>query len=357
MYNKDELVELLNIPKISSDRQYWLVRTDGGNLWEQFKANSFFAIGWNEVDISKIEQANTDPKTDEELRTTIRMNYDVAQPGKVINTIRRFFYDIKVGDIVMLPSEGSNLITFGEISSDAYTYEPTDQEIDEGSCDFKKRRNFKFLKDVNRKELDPLLFKMFQAHQTISSANSYASVIDRTLENLYIKDDIVHLKVDVKVQDDVKAKDLLALQNLILNCEGCEVSDDMVMKINIQSNGFIELITNNLGNILTALTILQITIGGGKIKDFEIPGILSFIKSCKDSKLEREKFELEKNKHEFEKQNEIVKNIREIYGDKIKHLNIETPNEVLAAIVEVNRNLNPEISQTLEDCSERNTEQ
>lgn len=356
MYNKEELIELLNIPKISSDRQYWLVRTDGGNLWEQFKADSFIAIGWNKIDISKIEESQTKPEVENELRNIIKMNYEITQPGKVINTIRRFFYDIKEGDIVMLPSECSNIITFGEISSDAYTYEPTEQEIDEGSCDYKKRRNFKFLKDVNRRDLDPLLFKMFQAHQTISNANSYSSVIDRTLENLYIKNNIVHLKVDVKVEEDVKAKDLLALQNLILNCEGCEVSDDMVMKINIQSNGFIELITNNLGSILTAIVILQIVIGGGKIKDYEIPGILSFIKSCKDSKLEREKFELEKSKYEFEKQNEIVKNIKDIHGDKIRHLNIETPNEVLAAIVEVNRHLNPEMLQTEEDDSKEDIE-
>lgn len=348
MYSKQELVELLNIPKISSDRQYWLVRTDGGNLWEQFKANSFFAIGWNEVDISKIEQANTDPKVDYELRNIIKMNYDVAQPGKVISTIKRFFYDIKEGDIVMLPSEGSNIITFGEISSHAYTYEPTDEEIDEGSCDFKKRRNFKFLKDVNRKDLDPLLFKMFQAHQTISSANSYASVIDRTLENLYIKDGILHLKIDVKVPDDIKAKKILALQNIILNSPGCEVSDDIIMKISIQSDGFIELITSSITDILTALAIIQIFIGGAKINDYEIPGILSFIKSCKDMKLEKEKFEFEKTKHKFEKETEIVNHIKDIYGDKIKDLNIETPNEVLAAIIEVNKNLNPEIAQTLD---------
>ena len=49
---------------------------------------------------------------------------------------------------------------------------------------------------------------MFQAHQVISSANNYASVIDRTLESIYIKDGISHLKIDVKTKDPIKGKSL-----------------------------------------------------------------------------------------------------------------------------------------------------
>lgn len=156
---------------------------------------------------------------------------------------------MKIGDIVMIPSGSSNIISFGEIVSDLYLYELTEEDIDEERCEYVKRREVMWLKDIYRNDLDPLLFKMFQTHHTIVNVENYADVIDRTLENFYIKDNIAHLKIDVKTKDNIKGKKLYILQKMVFYSK-LEESDDLEMKINVQSPDFLGLITTNLWDVI-----------------------------------------------------------------------------------------------------------
>lgn len=347
MYNNEELLEYFNIPIINNGRQYWLVRTDGGNLWEQFKAEGFIGIGWNEFsDSNKFLHIDENKELEKQIRESIRNEYKVDKPGLIINSIKRFSVQMKIGDIVMIPSSSSNIISFGEIVSDLYLYELTEEDIDEERCEYVKRREVRWLKDIYRNDLDPLLFKMFQTHHTIVNAENYADVIDRTLENIYIKDNIAHLKIDVKTKDNIKGKKLYMLQKMVFDSK-LEVSDDLEMKINVQSPGFLELITTNLWDVIKISFAVSIILGGGKGFGIEIPGLISIFNKLNENRREDKKLELEQQK-------EIYVEIKEMYGDSLKSLNVESPNIFLKEIKFVGDSLNPEIST--DESRENNSE-
>lgn len=337
MIDNEVLDNIFNIPVIKSDRRYWLIRTDGGQYWEQFKEDNFVSIGWNDYcNMDEYKEKISSPENESILKEDIRSKYETEQPGKILNTIKRFMFDLNIGDIVMIPSANSLIISFGEIVSDCYCYELTDSDIDNEKCDHLKRRNVRWIKDVYRSNIDPLLFKIFYAHQTISNADDYDYVIDRTLHNIYVKNNITHLKVNVKTKDQIKGKTLYNFQKLVYDSE-LDTSDDLEMKINVQSPGFIEFISLHRWDIVIISFAITVIVGGGKFLGFELAGIIDAIN--KISKNNREK-----DQHEFEKQKEIFNILKEQYGDDLKKLDIETDNIFLTALMDVNQALNPEIS-------------
>lgn len=330
--NEKMLVDKLNIPIINKDRRYWLVRTDSGTLWEQFKSEDFIGINWNEFsDIELLEKCKVDKNVEAEIKKEIQQIYDVEHGGRILNQINRFVFDLNIGDIVMIPSQNSSIISFGEVASDVYKYELTDEDIDNEYCDFIKRRDIKWLKDISKKDLDPMLFKMLQAHQTISNADSYAHEIDRALELLYIKDEKIHLTIMVKAQGEIKGKDLYALQKLVYDCIGVD-EESLDMKINVQSPGPIEFITNNIWDIVKILFVVNIIIGGGKGLGFEIPGILHWYHTLNQAKkqndIEERKMKLEENKFEYEKEKDKYDVLIKEFKDNLDRLELELPNNI-----------------------------
>lgn len=336
--NERILIDKLNIPIINKGRRYWLVRTDSGTLWEQFKSEDFIGINWNEFsDIELLEKCKNDKNIECEIKKKIQEIYNVDQGGRILNQINRFIFDINIGDIVMIPSQNSSIISFGEVTSDIYKYELTDEDIDNEYCDFIKRRDIKWIKDISKKDLDPMLFKMMQAHQTISNADSYAHEIDRALELLYIKDKNVHLTIMVKTQGNIKGKDLYAIQKLVYDCLDVD-GDILSMKINVQSPGPIEFISTHIWDIVKILFAVSIIIGGGKGLGFEIPGLLhwyhTLTQAKKQSDIEERKMKLEEDKFEYEKEQEKEKyeKLIEEFKDSLNKLELELPNNVISNI-------------------------
>ena len=57
LLNKKDLNEILDIPTISSSRKYWLIRSNSGEFWGDFKENSFVAFGHNNYTYEFIKNA------------------------------------------------------------------------------------------------------------------------------------------------------------------------------------------------------------------------------------------------------------------------------------------------------------
>lgn len=238
-------VPIVNIPE---ERNYWLVRTEAGNYYSEFYHEDFIGIGWTEIkkwDIASL--------MDEELMNEhIQVCYPDKQAGRILGQIKRFVLEMKPGDIVLIPSESSRHITFGKIESDVYDENVKLDDILEGVCPFIKRRKVTWEKTVSRDELDPYLYKLLNSHHTITSANDYASFIDRTLNSFYIKDGMGHLVLNVKTREKISGMDLLTVVNSTLNLASVlnEVSEegptydkrDIELKISVQSPGLIEFI-------------------------------------------------------------------------------------------------------------------
>ena len=307
----------LPVVKIDESRNYWLVRTKAGKYFEEFFSEDFIAVGWNEF--SNMDDLENKP--DEVLKTQIKEIYpDKEQPGRILNQIKRFLFEIKPGDIVMIPSQNSSLIRFGQITGEPFLRNVSETQIDEGVCPYKKSRHVKWLKTVKRYDLDPYLYRMMQAHQTVSKANDYAHFIDRTLHSFFIKNNTAYIVFDITKDDNIAAFDLVNFVNsivdlvpLVNDLKGIEneknyTKADLDLKLNIQSPGFTEF-SSYLPELILGICLLIVFLTGSKFKGTNLKGedYEAHFKGLFEDKLKIEEKDLKEMKEEHIRTLEKVK--------------------------------------------------
>jgi hypothetical protein len=266
------------IPVIPEDLQYWFVRTEGGLYFDDFYFDQFIAIDWDEFcDLKYITEV--DPT---KFKEQIKEKYkDEERPGLACGQMKKFVVDMKQGDIVMIPNTNSERIAFGVVTSNAFIDETAriykiDDDEDITRCKFKKRRSVKWVLTAKRDNLDPYLFRMMYAHNTITNASDYASFIDRMINSLYIKGGVGHLVLHVTKEDHVAARDLARLIDrtigLLDHPEDLIDTDSVEVKVNVQSPGPVEFIAA-AGILFTLACLMHYCVGGNldlKISDTEV---------------------------------------------------------------------------------------
>jgi len=296
---------------------YWLVRTSDGDNYDEFVADNFIAIGWNEIaDLDLIRESASNENKREELKNKITAilkqpdeKENKKQSGLILNYVDKFVNIMKINDIVLIPSKGSNLIEFGIIESDAYIFEKKFFSPEDDECDFIKRRKVKWIHREKRSRLDPYLYRLLYRHNTISDANDYAHNIDRTVNKFYIKENKAHFILEVRRESEIFLSEMADLMSNTLNIvdhfnEAMGTTYDkrkIQMQMNVQSPGFLEI----FGHIETIFIIASAysAIFGGKIKipgfQFETEGALEKIKEFSETnmkyKLENKKLALREN--------------------------------------------------------------
>lgn len=230
-----------NVVEIPVDRKYWLVRTDSGTFYDDFINQGVISIGWNEFSNKTFF---SDTKASDNRKGQIEKAYPNKQPSRIYNQIRKFIFELNIGDVVMIPDENSKNISFGVIESDYYRKENV------GKGEFIKSRDVKWVKSIQRKNLDPYLFKMMQAHQTINSANKYAHYIDRSMYSLFNKGDRCYLNIKIGRKGNLPAYDLSRYLDSVLTAveltndidfkgyENKYLIEDLDIKVNVQSRGW-----------------------------------------------------------------------------------------------------------------------
>lgn len=290
-----ELCVSLGADIINPDRNYWLVRTKGGRFFDDFYFEGYVAIGWNKINIDRADARDKKEILDD-MKTQVSEFYkEEKMPGRPAGQIYRFIKEMKKGDIVIVPNADSKYIAFGEIiEDDMYIEDIENEDIDidtiekeilynkdetyvtellsEVSCPFSKRRKVRWLKDMDRNKLDSSLYGLLNSHGTISEANKYAYSIDRELSSFYIKGEKAHLVYNVTTEEDVPAIDLLDF--VYKNLEYIDVYNklfdeniskkDVIMKLNVQSPGPIDLQGNIAG--IAAIATLGVFLVGGTAK-------------------------------------------------------------------------------------------
>lgn len=328
-----------NVPivQIDTNRNYWLVRTNSGAYFQDFLLGDYIGINWNKFnDPEDFIDHNKDSTTEK----IAKIYSDNKQPGHTFSHIKRFFHEIKIGDIVMIPSENSKHIAFGEIVSDVYISKKSQTEIDEGDCPYEKRRDVKWLKTVDRKKLDPYLYRMMNSHLTISNADDYADAIDRTMYSYYYKGTKAHLVLNINHQSNIALIDLLdALQaplDLIdyiqdpTNMEMAFNKRDLDAKLRVQSPGMIELVSSGSAfSLVVLLGIAIVGLVGGKFtfnaSEEKIEGEIStegllekILKFKKHNKTESNEVQLKRE----------ISELKEKISSSSEKLDIETPQEL-----------------------------
>ncbi|SUM82634.1 hypothetical protein [Staphylococcus saprophyticus] len=295
----------LNIPNIPENRNYWLLRTEGGNWYEEFTSEKFIAIGWN-----KLDKKDYCESVNKELALRILDNYypENKQQTLVINNINKFYNKMKIGDIVILPSEGSQVLMFCEITSDVYNQNISQTEIDEGNCPYVKRRKIKTIKLISKRNLDLKLFKMLQSHHTISDINDYSNEIDSSLHDFYVKGEKIVYSIKINKKTTLSAENLRTLTNIpwianeYLHNDFYNLSD-LMSTIYIKSPGKQEYEGKgkNAAKYFVGFCIISNILLGGKveIKNFTIEtnGLAEEYIKINEQKLKEDH---EKNRHQEE---------------------------------------------------------
>jgi restriction system protein len=342
--NADLLSELesiiSNFKSIPKKRNYWLIRTQSGDYYDSFYKHGFVAIEHEKISLFEIKRIRDQHKDDKdsvykELRELSEKKYpDEKRPGLIASQIIRFVIELKKGDIVIIPSEKSEQVSIGEVSSSAIP-EMTERELEITGCPYKKRKAVKWIDTLSRQSLDPYMYRVLQAHQAINNISDYADIIERTIGNFYIKDEEANLVLEVQQENDINARQLFGTGFYLLEYAqkffdkyNLDFStDEIEVKINLNSKGKIQFKAPNVKS-LWVIALLTIGINGGGLKvhvggfnlDLTTDGIIKKV------------IDFQNNKHDREIIDTLVKNM-----DSLK---VKSPDDAVKVLQQFSTNKN-----------------
>jgi restriction system protein len=269
----EEIVSKLHV--IPSTKQYWLIRTQSGLYYDSFRKNGFVAIGHDDITLYDLNTAKKKfpadgKKLQREIRDIAARKYEDGNEGLIAGQVYRFIFELTKGDIVIIPSENSDVISFGVVTSDIIP-ELSARDIEETDCPFRKRKSVEWVHDIYKSKLDPYMFKMFQAHQAINNVSAYKDVIERTIGNFFVREDEASLVLMVEKETDISAKSLFDLghylleysNQFIINNELPLSIDSIDVKINVNSIGKIQLSSKDKRTIWLVALLGIVVVGGG----------------------------------------------------------------------------------------------
>lgn len=262
-----ELAKEMNIPVVE-DRHYWFVRTTGGTHYEDFTTNGYISIGWDYLSIEYFRK-NPEEVVKKQIEKSERNQPTEAEDSRgesgralkqavtmIYNKIDRFVNQFNLGDVVLVPSKNSEKLAIGIITSDVYedsTYVQKfivlnpDSEI--VPCPYYKRRNVKWIKGIEKSQIDIFLAKALNAQHSISNIDDCASLINRSIYNFYATDTDIHAIIHAGHPDGLSLKELKDLVNALDAglAMGADVAGEnydpnqIDVKITIHSPGLLEI--------------------------------------------------------------------------------------------------------------------
>lgn len=266
-----ELVKAL--PKINEERKYWFVRTNGGAYYQEFLEDGIIAIGYDKITLSDIRLAKPDDEVSlGKLEEIIRRVYpgDLEyRPRFAATQLRTFAYEIKKGDIVVIPNTKSETFGIGEVfDTPAFAEDP--DSLSKDKCPYVKRKKIKWIRTAERKELDPQLHKLIYTQQTVSDFSSLGKYIDQIIGSLYVKGDKANIVLGVESEKEINMKEFFQMGSYLLEIteeffkeEGLEFdSSNYNARMNIQSPGLLVLTGTDWGGIIM-MGLIVISIAGG----------------------------------------------------------------------------------------------
>lgn len=263
------------VAEINSQKEYWYVRTDGGDHYNDFIQNGYVGINWDFIPASDIREENLDY-----LRKSIITNsykyrnvpYDKLGSGEkssVTKTINKLFTfkNLKRGDVVLIPSEDADYFSIGEIADDEI-YTASRSELSGGG--FLKRRKVNWLKKSVRHHYYNSLFYLLKHAHTIVSIKKHADFIDSLMEELYIKDGDCFLSLRINKESEISLKDLKDLFDNYLGLISRvnhdfnfgEKIDTTTVKLSLNSPGFINIKLPVGKSLIVASLIVSMFLNG-----------------------------------------------------------------------------------------------
>lgn len=274
------------IKPISGSKKYWLIRTQGGELFDTFYENNFVGLDHQQISLKDLSMLRSRYLDDTKFHGAIKdsvidfytENIETGEKSiadrtitLIANQIYKFYRQVRKGDVVIIPSYSSTKVAFGEVlESNIATFNEGELRKFDHTQQFLNKK-VKWLKEIDKKNIDPNIFKMFTAHQAINEVGKYAHIIERTLTDFFVLDNEAHLIINVQKKAGINARGLFGLGHNFLNIlEGVinelgveDVNvDDFQVEVNINSPGKIDLKSISWKGTLIALITVGV-FGGG----------------------------------------------------------------------------------------------
>lgn len=267
------------IANVNHKANYWLIRTDGGTLYNVFCSKKIVAIGYKDItvnDVETIEKKETEQSSrDNALQSLVESKYpNKSRPGYIASMISRFFWEIKKDDIVIIPDESANKMRIGVFTDDIVKNQPVYRKrrnVEHLDDDFFKVRTVDWLKEVPRQFINPNLYKIFYSHQTVVLANEYSQYVNSMLYDFYRSAEQYHLVFDIS-NLKVPAFQLFRLYYELLTFSKKFADkyvnevidlDEVELSINLNSPGKLELAAKTGKTLFIVGAILVFVNGGG----------------------------------------------------------------------------------------------
>ena len=308
----DSFDQLLSIPRISKDTNFWMVRAKSGFFFDEFLRKEYIAIGWNSISKSMISDRLTRSQ-ENTLKASIKEIYGESKPGTALNKCIRFCYELKNGDISVIVD--NNRVAFAYIGeyfedlSPEFTPElekemhkqiaKANPNVDKFDCPYIKRRKINVIKVLGVDDtISPYLQSAIARNwHSLSDLNEYSDLVLSGCFDTYIFRDKLTVTFRVRTKDEINVLDL---SNFVL-CAAKLLSEDhpenVHVKTTLHSPGDIILqIADFFQQNPLLLPICYMAIFGGKVGNYEFNSLLGVIKGFINRKYENDKKAVELRK-------------------------------------------------------------
>lgn len=251
--NFTETIDVPTINFIPEGRRYWFVRTFGGALFDYYYDTGKVGILGNAVPVEYIKNAPHNAATFSTLQGYIHENMypeNTGEATKLANQLVDFYHNMKVDDIVLMPSANSDYIAFGLVTSGykekeqvrSDTFVHRDKELPYPT----KTREVKWLKIMRKHEVVGDLRNLLISQMGLTKADNYADFIESNLSTFFVKDDTYYstLCIDLNEEEELNAFDLYRyLEALTMLYEdycyrnNIPYNEALFLKIKVQSPG------------------------------------------------------------------------------------------------------------------------
>lgn len=348
------------IPKIPDETNFWMIRTKSGYFYDEFLANSFIALGWNIID----SKTSFDSNNEQTLKENITDYYGDKRPGSALNKCKRFINELRVGDIVLVPNDGTSEIAICRVGKYYEENFDVDQEIeinkvielksepiDSVKCPYKKRRHIEVLLKITANRMGLNLIKAVSNYHGLSNLTEYGTDVLNCLYNAYEYKGNITYVVNISTTEPIKARDysgfIYALTDLF--CKIVNDEDSVSIKSNVSSPGRVVVILQNGFKILKKsaipLLVVYFLAFGGSGLGFEFEGavktIIECVKEVQMLPIEKEEKEEEAKAKKLENYEKLIE-LSKACGDK--DLDIDTISEQLERLEKLDKNLQFESS-------------
>ncbi|MGY6628363.1 MAG: hypothetical protein ACXIVL_07575 [Oceanicaulis sp.] len=219
--------------EVPADQRYWVIRSDGGAFSSHFRLHNVVAIGHLDDHRFSDEQISFPPEEFElsELVTNSlrRKDYSVAQISASFNQIRKFIYEVSIGDLVVTVDDLR--VSIGRIASDPYfererLFAKDGDQIDLQPMDMYCRRKVVWGPSVLRAELPAAFTRSLRANQTIFNIDKHVAALHHILYDCFVLDGRLHSTLRVDSREKVLASDISRVLDALISAEMIAKSQD-----------------------------------------------------------------------------------------------------------------------------------